>query len=175
MNLSLCLICLGQRVSEERRQVEPLPVTAGRQVMGSGRWSGFRLSRTPKGFRKIWCIQQLGHTIFLGHCVCVCVSLSPSRFMDLSAASDVERMHVRRDQCGVSAMQVIVTGSVIVKCKRVTRLLPWTLLGENVTIFGSSSMKEGQVLALFARSGLQVSATWCVMTHSKSFSAPLAV
>lgn len=95
--------------------------------------------------------------------------------MDLSAASDVERTHVRRDQCGVSAMQVIVTGSVIVKCERVTRLLPWMPFGENGTLFGSSSMKEGQVLTVFARSGLRVSATGSFMTHSKSFSAPLAV
>lgn len=80
--------------------------------------------------------------------------------MDLSAASDVERMHVSRDQDGVSAMQVIVTGSVIVKRKPVTRLLLWTLFGNNITVFGSSSMKAGQVFGVFAKSGLKVSAVW---------------
>lgn len=49
--------------------------------------------------------------------------------MDLSAASDVERMNVRRDQCGVSAMQVIIMGAVIVKCYFITGLLLWMLFG----------------------------------------------
>lgn len=80
MNLSLCLICLDQRVSEERRQAEALPVPAAGQVMGRSRWSWSELSRTPKGFRRIWWIQQLGHTIFLRHCVCVCASLSMLRY-----------------------------------------------------------------------------------------------
>lgn len=47
MNLSLCLIRLGQRVSEERRQaaafLSPWAATAARQVMGHGRWSGSAL------------------------------------------------------------------------------------------------------------------------------------
>lgn len=164
MNLSLCLIRLGQRVSEERRQVAPLPVTMGcrRSETSDGRRQvvGVQAQSDSEGFRKIWWIQQLGHTIFLRHRVCVYVFLSSCRLMDLSAASDVERMHVSRDQYGVSAMQVIVTGSVIVKRKPVTRLLLWTLFGNNITVFGSSSMKAGQVFGVLAKSGLKVSAVW---------------
>lgn len=142
-----------------RRCLSPRAAAAARQVMGGGRWSGSRLSRTPKGSEKFggsnsWVTPSSSGT------VCVCVFLSSCRLMDLSAASDVERMHVSRDQHGVSAMQVIVTGSVIVKRKPVTRLLLWTLFGNNITVFGSSSMKAGQVFGVLAKSGLKVSAVW---------------
>lgn len=58
----------------------------------------------------------------------VYVCVSPYRLMDLSAASDVERTHVTRDQDGVSAMRAIVVRSINVKCKFVTCLPLWSQL-----------------------------------------------
>lgn len=83
----------------------------------------------------------------LPRALCACVVFSACRLMDLSAARDVERMRVSRDQDCVSAMQTIVTGSVLVK--RVTRLLLWTLFGPNVAVFGLFSVRAGECLTWY--------------------------